>query len=109
MTPKSGNRFSDKIVRKQLCAVLAEIQSPRTNLLNRHLRSHFHHPPGRDLEIVGGVIGDAGEPDEQPVLPARHDGMGSRLERTPRQEERRRHDVEPVSYTHLTLPTKRIV
>jgi len=25
--------------------------------LDRDLRSHFHHPPGRDLEVVGDALG----------------------------------------------------
>src|SRR5262249_54867589 len=61
---------------------------------DRHLRSHFHYPPGGDLEIVGGVVGNAGKYDEQAILPARHAGTGGWLERAPRQEERGRHDVE---------------
>ena len=61
---------------------------------DRHLGSHLHHPAGREMEEVGGVRCRAGEPDEQPVLPARHAGMGRHLDRTARQEERRRHDVE---------------
>src|SRR5262249_15936041 len=61
---------------------------------DRHLRAHFHHPSGGNLKIVGGVVGDAREHDEQTILPARHAGMERRLERAPRQEERGRHDVE---------------
>src|SRR5262245_37131784 len=61
---------------------------------DRHLRAYFHHPPGGNLEIVGGIIRDAREHDEQVILPARHAGMGGRLERAPGQEKRRRHDVE---------------
>ena len=49
--------------------------------LDRDLRSHFDHPPGRDLEIVGGVVGRAAEADEQQVLPARHAPMGGGPER----------------------------
>src|SRR5262249_47760282 len=67
---------------------------PRRLPSDRHLRAHFHHPPGGDLEIVGRVVGDAREHDEQAILPARHAGMDGRLERAPRQEERGRHDVE---------------
>src|SRR5512139_3304092 len=52
--------------------------------LHRHLSSNFHHASGRDLEIIGGVVGGTREPDEQAVLPARHAGMGGRLERTAR-------------------------
>jgi hypothetical protein len=40
--------------------------------LDRDLRSHFDHPPRRDLEVV---VGGAAEADEQQVLPAR--GMES--------------------------------
>src|SRR5262249_51054887 len=61
---------------------------------DRDLGAHFHHPSGGNLEIVGGVISDAREHDEQAILPTRHAGMGSRLQRAPRQKERRRHDVE---------------
>src|SRR5262249_18738436 len=48
---------------------------------NRNLGSNFDHAPGGDLEEVGGVARRLGKPDEQPILPARHAGMGSRLER----------------------------
>src|SRR4030095_14298592 len=54
---------------------------------DRDLCSHLDYPPGGDLEIIRGVVGDASEHDEQAILPARHPGMGGRLERTPRQEE----------------------
>src|SRR5205085_7664901 len=62
--------------------------------LHRNLRADLDHAPGRDLEIVGRVVGRAREADEQTVLPARHPGMGRRLERAAREEERRRHDIE---------------
>src|SRR5438874_2280928 len=39
---------------------------------DRDLSAHLDDTAGRNLEIVGGVIGRAGEPDIQPVLPARH-------------------------------------
>ena len=29
----------------------------RLTPLDRDLRSHFHHPSGRDLEVVGGALG----------------------------------------------------
>src|SRR5262249_51447313 len=35
-----------------------------------------------------------GEPDEQPILPARHAGTHGKPERAPRKEERGRHDFE---------------
>ena len=35
---------------------------------DRHLSSHFDHPPGRDLEIVGSIVGHASEQDEEPIL-----------------------------------------
>jgi hypothetical protein len=38
--------------------------------LDRDLRSHFHQPPRRDLEVVRDVVGGAAEADEQKVLPA---------------------------------------
>jgi len=50
----------------------------RIHALNRDLRSHFDHPPGRDLEVV---VGGAAEEDEQQVLPARHAPMGGGPER----------------------------
>src|SRR5665647_2220828 len=37
--------------------------------LNRHLGPYFDHPPGRNLEIVGGVVGRPAHRDEQMVLP----------------------------------------
>ena len=43
--------------------------------LDRDLRSHFDHPPRRDLEIIRGVVGGAAEADEQQILPARHARM----------------------------------
>ena len=46
---------------------------------NGHLRADLHHPVGRNLEIVGRIIGDPRQQDEQPVLPPRHAGMGGRL------------------------------
>jgi hypothetical protein len=42
--------------------------------LDRDLRSHFHHPPRRNLEIIRGVVGGAAEADEQQILPARQSG-----------------------------------
>src|SRR5258705_2306821 len=53
--------------------------SRRLNL-DRDLRSNLDHPAGRDLEIVGGVVGGAAEPDEEKILPARHAGMDGRLQ-----------------------------
>ena len=48
--------------------------------LDRDLRSDFHHPSRRDLEIIRGVVGGAAEADEQQVLPARHARMCRGLE-----------------------------
>src|SRR5947199_2344249 len=62
--------------------------------LDRDLGADLNHAFGGNLEIVGGVVGAAREPNKQPVLPARHARFGCELERAPRQEERRRHDVE---------------
>src|SRR6202040_3797915 len=59
-----------------------------------NLRAHLDHPPARNLKIVGRIVGGAAERDEEVILPAWHSGMRGRLERAPRQEERRRHDVE---------------
>src|SRR4051794_10716290 len=76
-----------------LIAWTAKPQRPRATL-DRDLRPDLDHAPGRDLEIIGGVVGAAGKLDEQPVLPARHAGFWRRFQRAARQEERRRHDVE---------------
>src|SRR5262245_38058177 len=62
--------------------------------LDRNLRSNFHHAPRGDLEEVGGVARRLGQGDEQVILPERHARLRGRLERAPRQEEGRRHDVE---------------
>src|ERR1043166_9945906 len=62
--------------------------------LNRYLSSYLHHPAGRYLEEVGGVARGSRERNEQSVLPPRNAGVGLRAKRPPRQEERRRHDVE---------------
>src|SRR6516162_5022458 len=62
--------------------------------LDGHLRSDLDHPSARDLEIVGSIIGSPAERDEQVILPARHSGMRRRLERTAREKERGRHDIE---------------
>ena len=40
--------------------------------LDGDLRAHLDHPPGRDLEEVGGVARRSGKTDEEPVLPAGH-------------------------------------
>src|SRR5262249_12670231 len=65
-----------------------------TKSLHGHLRADLDHPAGRNLEIVGRVVGGAGERDEQTVLPGRHARARRRLARPARQEERGRHDVE---------------
>src|SRR5215471_13685585 len=65
-----------------------------TKSLHGHLRADLDHPAGRNLEIVGRVVGGAGERDEQTILPGRHARARRRLERPARQEERGRHDVE---------------
>src|ERR1700738_4082412 len=62
--------------------------------LDGNLRSHLDHPSARNLKIVGRIIGGAAERYEKMILPARHSGMRGRLERAPRQEERRGHDIE---------------
>ncbi len=36
------------------------------------VRTEFHHPIGRQAEIIGGIGCRFGERDEQAVLPARH-------------------------------------
>src|ERR1700694_2836624 len=76
-----------------------ENQAPQGNSGNAwnshgNLRAHLDHPPARNLKIVGRIVGGAAERDEKVILPAWHSGMRGRLERAPRQEERRRHDVE---------------
>src|ERR1700680_4228380 len=65
-----------------------------TEGLDGHLRSHLDHPSARNLEIIGRIIGGTAERDEEGILPARHSGMCGRLQRAPREEERRRHDIE---------------
>ena len=63
--------------------VLRSLQPPPMSLpgSDRDLSADFDHATRRNLEIIGRVIGDTGEQDEQPILPARHAGMHSRLER----------------------------
>src|SRR5215471_17037639 len=61
---------------------------------NRNLGADFNHPSGRNLEIIGGVVGRAAERDEQMLLPFRQSRMRRRLQRAPGHEKRRRHDVE---------------
>src|SRR5262249_16271106 len=58
------------------------------------LGTDLDHAIGRNLEIIGRVVGTTGEPDEQPILPARHAGTHGKPERAPRKEERGRHDFE---------------
>src|SRR6202012_2802617 len=62
--------------------------------LDRDLRPNLDDAARGDLEIVGRIIGGSAQGDEKMVLPARHAGMGRRLQRAARQEERSRHDVE---------------
>src|SRR5215217_2191500 len=62
---------------------------------NRNLSSYLHHAPCRDLEEVGGITCRLGETNEELVLPERHSPVGRGPDRAPRDEERRRHDVEP--------------
>jgi hypothetical protein len=50
----------------------------------------FHDPPGRNLEIVRGVVGGAAETGERQVLPARHARMCRGLEQVARQEQKLR-------------------
>ena len=49
---------------------------------------------GRNLEIIGCIVGRTGERDEQPVLPARHARTWRRPQREAREKKRRRHDVK---------------
>ena len=44
--------------------------------LHKYLRADFHHAVGRDLEVRRRILARAGEPDEQPLLPAVHLGFG---------------------------------
>src|SRR3569623_465598 len=61
---------------------------------NYDLRSHFDNPPGWNLEIIRRIVGRPAQRDEQPILPQRHSRMRRRLQRSPRDKKRRRHDVE---------------
>ncbi len=61
---------------------------------HRHLCADLDHAPGGNLEEVGGVAGRFRQADEQPILPAWHARAGRRFERSSREKERRRHDVE---------------
>ena len=56
-------------------AMAARVLSRSDLRLHRDLVAHFHHPPGRDLKVVGGVAGRARQSDEQAVLPTRHAGV----------------------------------
>src|SRR5512136_2964221 len=62
--------------------------------LDGDLRADLDYAVGRQLEIARGVVGVLSEEDEQLVLPGRHAGARVGPYRAPRQEERRRHDVE---------------
>ena len=64
--------------------------SARMIELHNHLRSDFHHAVGGDLEVRRRVLARAGQPDEQPLLPAGHLGFWRGPQRPPRQEERGR-------------------
>ena len=57
------------------------------------LGANFNHAAGRNLEIVGGVIGRAAERDEQVVLPERH----ARLRRRLRERRDTKKDVDTMS------------
>jgi len=50
--------------------------------------------PVGNLKIVGGVVRRPAQRDEQVILPLRHPGLRGRLQRAPRDKERRRHDIE---------------
>jgi hypothetical protein len=54
--------------------------------LDRDLRAYFDHSSGWNLEMIGCVVGDTSEHDEQAVLPARHARTRRRFESTARQE-----------------------
>jgi hypothetical protein len=51
------------------------------------LRADLDHAIGRNLEIIGRVVGTARQTDEQPILPARHAGTHGKPECAPREEE----------------------
>src|SRR4051794_27202629 len=103
-TPAAGNLASQptKIKRYKGLTSTAQVKAKSQRLevwlwfacLDRYLRADLDDAAAGDLEIVGGIVGRAAERDEQPVLPARHAGMGRGLQRPARQEERGRHDVE---------------
>src|SRR5215831_11498639 len=51
------------------------------------LRADLDHAIGRNLKIIGRVVGTARQPDEQAILPARHARTHGEPKRTPRKEE----------------------
>src|SRR4026207_582532 len=51
-------------------------------------------PAGGKVKVARRIIGVFGEYDEQPILPDRHPRLWVRAYRSPRQEERGRHDIE---------------
>ena len=54
--------------------------------LNRDLASDFDDAVRWQMEIVAGIVGVAGEDDEQPVLPERHALVAEGPDIAPRQE-----------------------
>src|SRR5829696_2284339 len=61
---------------------------------NRDLRTDLDRAPARDSEILARVVGGSSEPDEQPLLPARHLGFGREPQGSSGEEERGAHHVE---------------
>src|SRR5215510_5010055 len=49
-----------------LCGTYTQNPSVKSD---SYLSSDLHHPPGGDLEIVGGVVGRAAHANEQVILP----------------------------------------
>src|SRR5215208_449851 len=47
--------------------------------LYSHLGSDFNHPPGRNLEVVSGIVSRSAQRDKQVVLPKRHSGLSGGL------------------------------
>src|SRR5262245_8060806 len=90
----SARGFSSAIAELhwQTSRVLTRNAASRTCLLispeglNCDLSSHLDDTPGRNLEIVGRIIGRAGKTDKQAILPPRHSGSSRGFQRAPRQE-----------------------
>lgn len=71
------------LARPPRAATLNDIASQ----LERYLGAEFDDAAGRNAEIVQEVVGLAGEPDVEPVLPQRHAAVWRDFQRSPADEE----------------------